>query len=104
MEHGKKRVAWSEMSYVWHLDILLIERMVRNFSTNHGVKKGETHITFDLTVELIRRDSIHNLLPHCNVISLRYSDETYFPEYNVKMSSGLVASGPTAFSAMQNTA
>ena len=43
-------------------------------------------------------------LPHCNVISLRYSDETYFPEYNVKMSSGLVASGPTAFSAMQNTA
>lgn len=49
----KKRVVWSEMSYVWHLDILLVERMVRNFSTNHGVKKGETHITFDLTVELL---------------------------------------------------
>lgn len=56
-------------------DILLVERMARNFSTNHGVKKGETHITFDLTVELLtastRRDSIHNLLPYCNVISLR---------------------------------
>ena len=57
-----------------------------------------------IALQSIRRDSIHNLLPHCNVISLRYSDETYFPEYNVKMSSGLVASGPTAFSAMQNTA
>lgn len=29
---------------------------------------------------------------------------SYFPEYNVNMSSGLVASGPTAFSAIQNTA
>lgn len=57
-----------------------------------------------IALQSIRRDSIHNLLPHCNVISLRYSDKTYFPEYNVKMSSGLVASGPTAFSAMQNTA
>lgn len=57
-----------------------------------------------IALQSIRRDSIHNLRPHCNVISLRYSDKTYFPEYNVKMSSGLVASGPTAFSAMQNTA